>query len=131
MPSPEGVEVRFAGTLEEESDVAEILSAADLFLLPSLQDNLPNIAIEAQACGCPVVGFATGGVVETIEPGFTGTLSTELSAAGLASAAADFISRMPDHAENARRCRSHFETRFTYRHHAQSLTALYKEILAV
>jgi glycosyltransferase involved in cell wall biosynthesis len=128
LPPAPGVEIRSTGVLRGEDDVAAVLSAADLLLLPSLQDNLPNVAIEAQACGCPVVGFATGGVPETIEPGVTGLLSSETSAAGLAAAVLDWFARRPDRAETAVRCRARFEAKFTYPRHARQLAALYAEV---
>ena len=42
-------------------------NAADLFVLPSLEDNLPNTIMEAMACGVPCVGFKSGGIPEMID----------------------------------------------------------------
>ena len=52
--------------LSNEKDIAEIYNAADLFVTPSLQDNLPNTIVEAMACGTPCVGFNVGGIPEMI-----------------------------------------------------------------
>ncbi|MGI6574131.1 MAG: glycosyltransferase family 4 protein [Fermentimonas sp.] len=50
----------------------ELYSAADLYITPSLQDNLPNTIMEAMACGTPCVGFHTGGIPEMIDHGVNG-----------------------------------------------------------
>jgi glycosyltransferase involved in cell wall biosynthesis len=44
----------------------ELYSVAHLFVIPSLQDNLPNTILESMFCGTPVVGFRTGGIPEMI-----------------------------------------------------------------
>jgi glycosyltransferase involved in cell wall biosynthesis len=66
-----GVDARALGVLSED-ELAYAYSAADVFLLPSLADNLPNTAIESSACGTPVVGFGVGGVPEIVRDGETG-----------------------------------------------------------
>ncbi len=52
--------------LSNETEIAQLYSAADLFVTPSLQDNLPNTIVEAMACGTPCVGFDVGGIPEMI-----------------------------------------------------------------
>ncbi len=51
-----------------------IYSAADIFVLPSLQDNLPNTVLESLACGTPVIGFDVGGIPDMVRPEITGLL---------------------------------------------------------
>ena len=55
-----------AGYLSDESQIASLYNAVDLFVTPSLQDNLPNTIVEAMACGTPCVGFEVGGIPEMI-----------------------------------------------------------------
>ena len=50
------------------AELAEIYSAADVFFNPTRQDNYPTINLEAQACGTPVITYATGGSVESVPP---------------------------------------------------------------
>ena len=45
----------------------DVYNAVDVFVLPSLEDNLPNTIMEAMACGVPCVGFKTGGIPEEID----------------------------------------------------------------
>lgn len=47
--------------------MVDVYNAADLFVIPSLQDNLPNTIMESLACGVPCVGFEIGGIPEMIE----------------------------------------------------------------
>jgi glycosyltransferase involved in cell wall biosynthesis len=54
--------------------VAELLSCADLFLLPSEEESFGLVALEAQASGVPVVGSAGSGLDEVLEDGVTGWL---------------------------------------------------------
>jgi tetratricopeptide (TPR) repeat protein/glycosyltransferase involved in cell wall biosynthesis len=63
------------GHVSDENLLSEIYSAADVFVLPSREDNLPNTAVEAMACGTPVVGFSAGGITEIISHQKTGYLS--------------------------------------------------------
>lgn len=62
----------------------ELYSAADLYITPSLQENLPNTIMEAMACGTPCVGFRTGGIPEMIDHGENGYVAEHRSAEDLA-----------------------------------------------
>jgi N-acetyl-alpha-D-glucosaminyl L-malate synthase BshA len=64
-------QVTFLGKLET---VAELLSCADLFLLPSEEESFGLVALEAMACGVPVVGSAGSGLSEVVVDGLTGHL---------------------------------------------------------
>jgi len=48
------------------SELAEIYTAADVFFNPTYEDNYPTVNLEAQACGIPVVTYASGGSAETL-----------------------------------------------------------------
>ena len=45
----------------------DLYNAVDLFVIPSMEDNLPNTIMEAMACGTPCVGFDVGGIPEMID----------------------------------------------------------------
>jgi len=70
----------------DEARVASYFAAADVYALPSSQDNLPNTISESLSCGTPVVAFPTGGIVEMVEPGINGYLSDQSNAASLTDA---------------------------------------------
>ncbi len=68
-------EVRNLGRLSKESSMALAYSAADVFVAPSLEDNLANTVMESLSCGTPVVAFNIGGMSDMIEHHGNGYLS--------------------------------------------------------
>lgn len=67
--------VHWLGPVHDDSVMAAIYSAADVMVVPSRQDNLPNMAVEAHACGTPVAAFRIGGLVDIISHQETGWLA--------------------------------------------------------
>jgi len=64
---------------KEEKELVKLYNAVDVFVTPSLQENLPNTIMEAMACGIPCVGFNVGGISEMIdhkENGYVATLQS-------------------------------------------------------
>ena len=55
------------GYVSDERRIVSLYNAADVFVLPSLSENLPNTIMEAMACGVPCVGFNVGGIPEMID----------------------------------------------------------------
>lgn len=68
------------------TDVADIMHALDVFVLPSLEENFPLVVAEAMAAGLPVVATSVGGVPECIHPDETGVLVPPADDAALADA---------------------------------------------
>jgi glycosyltransferase involved in cell wall biosynthesis len=79
------------GNVKDPKLLAMLYSAADAFILPSRQDNLPNVMLESLVCGTPVIGFPVGGVKETIRDGFNGLLCDEVSADALGKTIRRFL----------------------------------------
>ncbi|RYY33754.1 MAG: glycosyltransferase [Sphingobacteriaceae bacterium] len=72
------------GIITNQADLAEIYSTADVFVSPSIEDNLPNMIMESLACGTPVVAFNTGGIPDMIDHLENGYLAEYKSADDLA-----------------------------------------------
>lgn len=53
--------------VKNERDLVDVYNAVDLFVTPSLEENLPNTIMEAMACGIPCIGFQVGGIPEMID----------------------------------------------------------------
>jgi glycosyltransferase involved in cell wall biosynthesis len=65
----------FMRYVTDHKSLVHLYNAADAYVLPSLQDNLPNTVMESMSCGTPVIGFRIGGVPEMIEHEKSGYLS--------------------------------------------------------
>ncbi|HBQ99724.1 MAG: glycosyltransferase family 4 protein [Roseofilum sp. Belize BBD 4] len=74
-PQLGGFKSHYLGKLSDEISLAIVYAAADVFVAPSLQDNLPNTVIEALACGTPVVAFNIGGMPDLIRSEYNGYLA--------------------------------------------------------
>jgi glycosyltransferase involved in cell wall biosynthesis len=117
------------GQLSEATAIRDAYNAADLFIIPSLQDNFPNTVIESLACGTPVVGFATGGVADAVEHGICGLLA----ATGDTSELAMHIRRvLTDHSLRAAMgtaARARAVALYGVERQAQTYHALYDELI--
>lgn len=79
-PVPSMVQVRPLGLLADEMSLALAYSAADAFLCPSREDNLPNTVAEAMACGTPCVAFNVNGLPDMIDHEADGWLASPFDA---------------------------------------------------
>ncbi len=67
------------GYISDEVLLASAYSAADIFVIPSVEDNLPNTVIESLACGTPVVAFNVGGLPDLISNGINGFIAEKIN----------------------------------------------------
>ncbi len=78
-------DVLLPGPVKHE-EVPELLSTARLLVLPSYHEGVPNVVLEAFACGTPVVATSVGGIPEIVEAGKTGFLCAPRDSRGLLEA---------------------------------------------
>jgi glycosyltransferase involved in cell wall biosynthesis len=81
---PEGYRSAHFGRVQKDRIMSLFYSAADVFVAPTLEDNLPTTVLESLACGTPVIGSDVGGVPDMVRPGQTGFLFAAGSAGALA-----------------------------------------------
>jgi len=81
-------DVRFLGRLDS---VVDLLQATDLFLLPSQTESFGLAALEAMACGAPVVATRVGGIPEVVVDGQTGILELPGSVEAMARRAIELL----------------------------------------
>ncbi|MBZ0263307.1 glycosyltransferase family 4 protein [bacterium] len=72
------------GKISDMERLAAIYAMADVFVLPALEDNLPNTVLESLACGTPVIGFDIGGIPDMVDHKKTGYLATPFKTQSLA-----------------------------------------------
>ncbi|MBO4801710.1 MAG: glycosyltransferase [Bacteroidaceae bacterium] len=73
------------GYLHGDAEMAALYRAVDVFVTPSLEENLPNTIMESMACGTPCVGFDIGGIPEMIDHEANGYVARYRDASDLAS----------------------------------------------
>ncbi len=104
-PSYGGIPATHLGRLTTDDMLIDTYCAADLVILPSRQENLPQVATEALSCGRPVMGFSTCGVKDVIVDGETGLLVPAFDTEHAADAVAQLLKqneRLETYGENAR-----------------------------
>jgi glycosyltransferase involved in cell wall biosynthesis len=79
-----GFPVHFTGHLKDDTTMCLYYSAADAVVVPSRQDNLPNVGVEAQACGTPVVAFRVCGLPDIVDHHTAGYLAKPFDTEDLA-----------------------------------------------
>ncbi len=93
-----GLPVHHLGHLHDDVSLRLAYSAADVMVVPSRLDNLPNTATEAMACGTPVVAFRAGGMEDIIRDGVNGRLAEAFDPQALAYCIADVLD--PQHQQS-------------------------------
>ncbi|NCB69652.1 MAG: glycosyltransferase [Bacteroidia bacterium] len=81
------------GSIHDERFMSIIYSAADVFIIPSIMDNLPNTVLESLLCGTPVIGFPVGGMTDMIQNGENGYLADDISVDSLVSVLNKYIDK--------------------------------------
>jgi starch synthase (maltosyl-transferring) len=118
--------VHFAG---RRNDVPSLLRAADLFVLPSLWEGLPNVVLEAMAAGTPIVTSRVEGISDLLVDDRTGLIVPPNSAGDLAEAI-DRLLADRDHARQMGHSAQHFvRERFTWDHVIAQYEQLYTDLL--
>jgi len=87
-------DVRFLGKVD---NVADVLRGGDLFLLPSATESFGLAALEAMACGVPVVASAAGGIPEVVTDGESGALAPVGDVAGMTERALAILQDAANH----------------------------------
>ncbi len=115
------------GVVNSLEKIVDLYSMSDLFVLPSIEDNLPNTVMESLSCGTPVVGFNIGGVVEMIDDNINGAIAKEISAESLAAAILRII-KNPNRKVLEIKAREKVELLYNNKIIAKKYTSVYHEV---
>ncbi len=113
FPGRVPVEVTLLGSVREPERIALAYAAADIVALPSTVENLPNVLIEALACGIPVVAFAVGGMQDGVDHMETGYLARPGDVADFAAGLRLLLGDTARRREMSEKARALFEREFT------------------
>ena len=129
-PPELGFKAHYLGIMRDALTLALAYSAADVFVAPSIQDNLPNTVLEAIACGTPCVAFKIGGMPDMIEHQANGYLASPFETEDLARGIG-WVLEDGDRLQNLSTfARSKAEREFALEIQARRYQTLYREILA-
>jgi glycosyltransferase involved in cell wall biosynthesis len=125
------VVAHFPGSMSDDVSLALLYSAADVFVAPSRQDNLPNTVIESLACGTPVVAFNIGGMPDMIQHSGNGYLAAPFDVGDLAQGIHLTIDlAVSDRDALSERCRQSALQSFSPNSVAKSYQEIYRGIMA-
>jgi glycosyltransferase involved in cell wall biosynthesis len=124
-----GLPVVSLGYLTEDQKIRDAYSAADLFVLPSLEDNLPNTMLEALSCATPVVAFSTGGIPDVVIEGETGLLAPTGDSAALGRAICALIADPRHRSRMGKTGRKRMVERHSPDIQAKKYLKLYEELI--
>lgn len=127
IPEMDNIKVLPLGEIKSEIEMANLYSIANVFVLPTREDNLPNVMLESFACGLPVISFNNGGMKEHIKLSVNGILIKDFSGKSLAEGILNFYKNRNDY--NSSEIRKYAEGNFSSKKQAGAYLNIYEEIL--
>lgn len=123
-----GLRQHFLGILRDDVSLSLAYSAADAVVIPSLQENLSNVVLEAMACGAPCIAFDIGGMPDMILHRDTGYLAEAADAGDLARGISWVMKDEGLRTSLSRRSRQRVEGEFALEKIATRHMQLYREV---
>jgi glycosyltransferase involved in cell wall biosynthesis len=124
-----GFKSHYLGTLNDDLSLALAYSAADVFIAPSVQDNLPNTVMEALACGTPSVAFDIGGMPDMIEHQQNGYLAQPFQIEDLVKGIIWVLENQERHQKLSRRAREKTEQEFALEIQAKRYLSIFNSLV--
>lgn len=123
----DGYEILHTGFLNQEQ-LKQYYQASDIYVISSIEDNLPNTVMEAIACGLPVLSFATGGIPEMVQHQSTGYIAEYQSVQDLAKGL-DYLLNQVDLASFSTKSRQYCLDNFSEKNVAERHISAYLQLL--
>ena len=128
-PPKFGFPTQYLGKLHDDVTLSLVYSAADVFVTPSKEDNLPNTVLESLACGTPCVAFNIGGMPDLIEHQKNGYLAQPFDTSDLARGIQWVLEDSSRYAQLGDRARKKVETEFNQTIQTQRYLSLFNKII--
>lgn len=119
----------FLGTINNDEKLALHYAAADAFLIPSLEDNLPYTVMESLSCGTPVIAFTTGGIPDMVRHQYSGFLATYRSSESFTDGM-EWIIKHPEKDKLNHQARQTIMDRFSEEVIARKHIEVYRQLLS-
>ncbi|MBW4493213.1 MAG: glycosyltransferase family 4 protein [Oscillatoria princeps RMCB-10] len=129
-PIDTGFKYHYLGRFEDDISLAAVYSAADVMVVPSIQESFGQTAFEALACGTPVVAFNATGLKDIVEHRQTGYLARPYEIEDLALGIAWVLENPDRHQKLSQRARQKAEQEFTVELQARRYLSLFTELLS-
>ncbi len=129
IPDP-GMPLHALGRIQDDERLAAVYSAADVFVVPSLQEAFCQTAAEALACGTPVVAFGASGLLDVVEHRRCGYLAKPYDSEDLARGIAWVLADEQRRQALSAQARRKVEDEFSLDKVARSYARLYHDLLA-
>ena len=130
FPGLENYECKALGYIKSEEKMAEMYRNADIYVFPSLDDNLPGTVMESLACETPVVAFQTGGVPELVQHKINGYVAKYKDSVDLADGIV-WVKENRNEMKLGKKAREHIEMRYNEEIIGKNYVDLYKGSLKV
>jgi len=127
-PPDFSVEAHYLGRLQDDVALALLYAAGDVLVVPSPQENFPQVASEAMACGLPVVAFGATGLPDIVEHQQNGYLAEPFAPESLARGIAWVLEDRGRWQSLSCRARQKAESEFALPIMAQRYADLYEEV---
>jgi len=117
------------GYIDSDDEMAAAFNMADIFVLPSLEDNLPNTMLEAMACGTPIISFKVGGMPDVIVDNENGKLVERGDERSLGKAILELLFDPEKREKLGKNASRLMRERFNLGDQARSYRDLYEDLL--
>ncbi|AKG21136.1 glycosyltransferase family 4 protein [Calothrix sp. 336/3] len=128
-PPDFGLPIHYLGSFNDNVSLSLVYSAADVFVLPSVEDNLPNTIMEALSCGTPCAAFDIGGIGDMIEHEQNGYLASPYNTHDLAAGIIWILENQERSKKLSVNARETIEKKFTIEIQANRYLSLFDEAI--
>jgi len=116
------------GHISDEKELSLVYSALDIFILPSLEDNLPNTILESLSCQTPIIAFDTGGIRDIVSKE-NGILVEKSNTSSLSNAILELVNDKKLREEKGKRGRELIVKNYQIETQAKRYLELYQELI--